>query len=300
MTTKKSLILLFLPITTILALPAPQAAGVVESGPQITDPPSKLTLPQAQAVIEQEFAQAKSDFARYAAEPEPTTYSLSPEEAAAQSSIDHYFATASFSDVPYETTLPASIREQLTATTGVYALPKPTDPCGPAKQTGEEWDTCTVHADGSPNVDGSPFIWYSDEPAYYGVECLPLPATVVGAPKINMANCNFQRVCDSIQAAEWAKGVWHWNTDGGIGCAVGVWLPDGEGVAQVPDAIRCRDAIYGMSSLYCSAGGIGGDGGASSQVAAVNLVGLPGNGTATGSQKNSGYPSYIIAPQVLG
>ncbi|KAL8713805.1 MAG: hypothetical protein Q9225_006715, partial [Loekoesia sp. 1 TL-2023] len=98
---------------------------------------------------------------------------------------------------------------------------------------------------------------------------------------------------------DWARNIWHWNTDGGEGCAVGIWLPGGEGVADTPDRIRCRDAIYGTMALYCNEGGDGGDGGPQSQVAAVNLVKLPGNGT-TGQQSNAGYPSYVIAPEVLG
>ncbi|KAL8942971.1 MAG: hypothetical protein Q9211_001172 [Gyalolechia sp. 1 TL-2023] len=271
---------------------------------QPTPTPSarKYTLQEAQAIIAADFQQEKSDYAAYASIA-TTTYSLSPEESAAEASMDAWFSTASFSDVPIVTSIPSSILDELTATTGIYALPTPTDPCGPAGQTGQEWDTCTIHEDGTLNTDGSPFVWYSDEPSYYGVQCLPKPNNTSDGfdnevPDLNVEKCNFEELCDAIQS-DYATGMWHWNTNGGEGCALGIWLPDGNGTAQIPDPVRCRDAIYGMAGLYCSLGGPeGGDGSVNSQVAGINLLALP-QGGANGLQVNPGYPSYIIAPEVL-
>lgn len=283
-----------------IAAPRPQQVAA-DTAPTPTE---RYTLEQAQQLIAQEFQQEKSDYAAYASIPAPTTYSLSPEEQAAEASIDAWFATANISDIAIESSIPASVLEELTATTGPYALPAPTDPCGPKVQTGEEWDTCTVHEDGTPNIDGSPFVWYTDEPSYYGVQCLPKPAASndsfdSATPNLNTDKCRFEELCQDMQSGSYAKGMWHWNQNGGEGCAIGVWLPAGDGVAQVPDLVRCRDAIFGMAGLYCTAGGPqGGDGLEGSQVAAVNLRVLPGGGKS-GEQVNSGYPSYIIAPEVL-
>ncbi|KAI4177642.1 MAG: hypothetical protein LQ343_000105 [Gyalolechia ehrenbergii] len=288
----------------VIAAPAPAPQAVADSGTAAPSSiPRKYTLQEAQAIIHEEFVQESSDYAAYAAIATPTTYSLSPEESAAEASIDAYFSTASFSDVPIVTSIPQSVLDELTATTGIYALPQPTDPCGPAVQTGEEWDTCTIHEDGTLNVDGSPFVWYSDEPSYYGVQCLPKPNNTSdgvdnAVPNLNTEMCNFDELCNAIQT-DFATGLWHWNNNGGEGCALGIWLPDGDGVAQIPDSVRCRDAIYGMAGLYCTAGGPqGGDGLADSQVASVNLKLLPGGGQ-NGAQVNAGYPSYIIAPEIL-
>ncbi|KAL8707053.1 MAG: hypothetical protein Q9225_007853, partial [Loekoesia sp. 1 TL-2023] len=151
--------LFLLVVQNAFAIPAPQ-------GPAVTNPPTSIGQAAAQSQLAAEFAQEVSDLKAYASIPIQT--SLSPEELAAESSIIRYYETASFSDIPYATSIPASLLAQLTATTGEYALPKQTDPCGPAVQDGTEFDTCTVHEDGTPNVDGSPFVYYTDEPAPYG------------------------------------------------------------------------------------------------------------------------------------
>ncbi|KAL8840553.1 MAG: hypothetical protein Q9170_001306 [Blastenia crenularia] len=305
--------LLLLLAQNVFAAPAPQqaqaAAPVITPGPALDPAAYQAALAKAQASLASEFSQEVADFKAYADIPVQTSFSLSPQEAAAEASLLHYYSTASFSDVPYATSIPASVLAELYGgATGTGAvLPAATDPCGPKQQDGTEWDTCTIHKDGTPNRDGSPFVWYTDEPAYYGVQCLPVPAAGSNGfnnapahtvPKLNTANCNYSATCDRIQSQDWARDTWHWDTDGGEGCAVGIWLPSGDGVAEVPDTVRCRDAIYGTMGLYCNEGGAGGDGGIQSQVAAVNLVKLPGGGIQ-GQQVNAGYPSYLIAPEVL-
>lgn len=287
--------LLMLLARDVLAVPAPQAA-------QVTPAPTPAGQAQAEAQLAAEFDAQQAALSSYADIPIQT--SLSPEELAAESSLLDYYATASFSDIPYETSIPASLIADITGPSGVdFAVPKQTDPCGPAVQDGTLFDTCTIDPDGTANTEGSPYVFYSPEPSYYGVQCLPVPGTTntsVGTaggpdgnlPQLNVDNCDFDGFCAQIQKPDYLRGVWHWNTDGGEGCALGVWLPAGQGVARTPDKTRCADAIFGTMGLYCR------DGGYQSQVGAVNIVTLPGAG-GTGSQQNSGYPSYIIAPEVL-
>ncbi|KAI4125963.1 MAG: hypothetical protein LQ338_003989 [Usnochroma carphineum] len=278
----------------LLLLLAKHALAVPAPAPAATPPPAAQQA--AEAELAGEFADAKSGLAAYSNIPYAT--SLSPEEYAAETSLLRYYATASFSDIPYATSIPASLAAQFDNPSGVEApLPKQTDPCGPAVQDGTEFNTCTVNPDGKNNTDGSPFVYWTTDPSYYGVQCLPLNsqtnASSTSVPQLNTKNCAYESLCTAMQSEDFARGMWHWDTSGGVGCAIGVWLPSGDGVAQTPDKTRCRDGIYGMMDLYCA------DGGPQSQVAAVNLVKFPGGAAGTGQQANAGYPSYIIAPQVL-
>lgn len=264
--------LLLLLARDALAVPAPQAA-------QVTPAPNQA---QAEAQLAADFDAQQAAISSY--QDIPIQTSLSPEELAAEASLLKYYATASFSDIPFATDIPASLLADITGPSGVeFAVPRQTDPCGPAVQDGSNFDTCTIHPDGTENTEGSPYVFYSTEPSYYGVQCMPVPGTTntsVGTaggpdgnlPSLNVDNCDFEGLCAQIQSPDYVRGIWHWNTDGGEGCAVGVWLPDGEGVARTPDKTRCRDAIYGTMGLYCSEGGF------QSQVGAVNLVTLPGAG----------------------
>lgn len=285
-------------LSSLILLLAKHALAV--PAPVTTSSPQGQTA--AEAALAVEFAAEKSGLAAYASIPIQT--SLSPAEQAAETSLLNYYATASFSDVSYPTSIPASLLAELggPSGTGFAPLPKQTDPCGPAVQDGTEFDTCTIDPDGSNNTNGSPFVYYTTDPAYYGVQCLPMPkqanpggfanAPARQTPVLNTKNCDYEKFCTQIHQKDYARGIWHWNTDGGEGCALGVWLPAGAGAAETPDITRCRDGIYGTMDLYCV------DGGNQSQIAAVNLVKLPGGG-ATGQQVNAGYPSYIISPEVL-
>ncbi|KAL8713684.1 MAG: hypothetical protein Q9220_002210 [cf. Caloplaca sp. 1 TL-2023] len=277
-------------LSTTFAVPAPQ--------------PTKLTQEQAEAELAAEWDAETADLASYGTLPIQT--SLSPADLAEESSLLNYYATASFSAVPYETSIPASLLVDLgldpTGTGDYYQLPKQTDPCGPVVQDGTEFDTCTVDPDGTPNTEGSPFVYFTEEPAPYGVQCLPMPvqnhpsgfsnAPTGTVPELNIKSCNITGLCEHIQTADLIKNTWSWKADGGPGCAVGIWVPAGNGVAQIPDKTRCRAGIFGTMGLYCEGGG------PSSQVAAVNVKTLPANG-GSGEAVNAGYASYIIAPQIL-
>lgn len=266
----------------------------------------KPQTPQQQAAGEAalaaDYAEETSALGAYGHQPVQT--SIPASELAAEETLLKYYATASFSDVPYATaSIPASLLAALDATGTYYDLPKQTDPCGPAVQDGTEFDTCTVDPDGTPNKNGSPFVYFTEEPAPYGVQCLPLPnanntsggfanAPPVNASELNVHNCDIDSFCDGMVTSNFPTNQWVWNTNGGPGCAIGMWYPGGEGVAKKPDATRCKKGIFGTMGLYCA------DGGPSSQVAAVNLVHLPTR-TNTGVQVNAGYPSYIMAPHIF-
>ncbi|KAL8818753.1 MAG: hypothetical protein Q9223_002679 [Gallowayella weberi] len=187
------------------------------------------------------------------------------------------------------------------------------DPCGPKQQDGSGFDTCTVDPDGRPNVNGSALVYYDDYPGFYSVNCLPFPQNATAgdnssfaeAPmrdtkKLNLTACeaNYAKFCASIQESEGASpptGQWLWN-DWSPGCAMAMWLPSNQttpGHAPYPDQVRCEYGIFRMMALQC-----GEYEGPDSQIAAVNVARFPGNGS-TGAQVNEGYPSYIIAPEVL-
>ncbi|KAL8720808.1 MAG: hypothetical protein Q9181_007842 [Wetmoreana brouardii] len=277
--------LLFLLVGHVLARPNPQT-------------PEQLAAGEAQ--LEAEWASETSLLAAYANMPYQT--SIPASELAAETSMLHYYATASFSDIPYATSIPASLLAQLEATGTYYDLPKQTDPCGPAVQDGTEFDTCTVDPDGTRNEEGSPFVYYTEEPAPYGVQCLPLPnanktngfsnAPAVNASSLNISNCDIDEFCDGMVTDNFPKNQWVWNTNGGPGCAVGMYMPGAEGVAKKPDATRCKRGIYGTMGLYCA------EGGPSSEIAAVNLRRLPAGNGDTGEAANAGYASYILAPYI--
>ncbi|KAL8701234.1 MAG: hypothetical protein Q9201_005013, partial [Fulgogasparrea decipioides] len=220
---------LLLLLGDVLARPNPQT-------------PEQLAAGEAQ--LEAEWDAQTSAIAAYANGPWPT--SIPASELAAESSILHYYATASFSDIPYDTAIPTSLFAELQASATYHDLPKQTDPCGPAVQDGTEFDTCTVDPDGTPNEDGTPWVYYVEEPAPYGVQCLPLPtvnktnrfsnAPAANASTFNVSNCDIDKFCDGMVTDNFPKNQWVWNTNGGPGCAVGMYMPGVEGAAKKPDA----------------------------------------------------------------
>ncbi len=288
---------LSLPLLT-LASPTPQEAAVYD------DPP--ISQESAEAEIRAQWEGQEAAIAAY--ESIPYVTSISPEQAAEESSILAFYATASFEEITYATPTGGEIVDlgvDPTGTGDLYTLPKQTDPCGPKVQDGSEYDTCTRDPDGTANTEGSPFVYYTDEPAPYGVQCLPMPnlepprpGSFPGVPsrpvaELNVSSCDYTSFCASIQPPNNPpKDQWIWNTLGGPGCALGMWLSSDPNAAPLPDATRCEYGIFRSMALYCE------EGGNSSQVAAVNVVTLQGNGS-NGQQANVGYPSYLMAPEVL-
>ncbi|KAL8787739.1 MAG: hypothetical protein Q9213_002059 [Squamulea squamosa] len=298
-----STLLLSLPLLTF-ASPTPQQASQIADGQPTADDP-KLSQEEAEAQLRQQFEGEQEAAAAY--QDIPIQTSVSPAELAEESSILKYFATASFEDIPYATPDPSNIIDlgvDPTGTGNYYALPKQTDPCGPKVQDGTEFDTCTVDPDGTANTEGSPFVYYTEEPAPYGVQCLPMPANsgeagaFTNAPTrttqpLNTTSCDYTSFCASIQPPlNPPKDQWIWNTLGGPGCALAMWLSSDPNAAPLPDKTRCEFGIFRTMALYCEGEA------KSNPIAAVNVKQLQGGGK-TGMQVNSGYPSYLIAPETL-
>ncbi|KAL8648271.1 MAG: hypothetical protein Q9210_005095 [Variospora velana] len=275
--TLSTLLLLLVAARDVLSVPRPQDEF------SSAEPVSQ---DEAESAIQDEFNAEVSGQAQYESLPEPVP--LTPEEEAALNA-EATAATGNSSATTTNTTLTdAELEEILNGATGTVAeLPRTSDPCGPDVQDGTEFNTCTRNPDGTANVDGSPYVHYSEEPAYYGVQCLPAAPNV--AQKLNLKQCEFSKLCNATQNAEYSRDEWHWDEYGGEGCAVGIYIPGGPGVADVADKTRCRDAIFGTMGLYCDGGG---------EIAAVNVKTLPA-GDAPGEPANPGYPRYIIAPQIL-
>lgn len=277
-------------------------ASSVDSYDPNYDPP--VSQESAEALLQDQVEQFQEVLEAYATyTPAPPT----PEESAAEQELLEYWSTASFEDIPYPTAT-GDVYDLGLVPSGAsdyYELPKTTDPCGPDVQDGTEFDTCTRDPDGTINDSGSSIVYYSDEPAYYGVSCVPMPgANATGsfddAPTrttkpINSTACNYKAFCESIDRSD-PKNTpptdqWIWNS-WQEGCALGMWLPSDPKAADWPDPTRCEYGIFRTMSTYCGEGFNG------SQVATVNVRQLQGGGN-TGMQVNAGYPSYIIAPEVL-
>ncbi|KAI4198968.1 MAG: hypothetical protein LQ350_004949 [Teloschistes chrysophthalmus] len=283
------ILLLSLLLRTHSALAAPNAR-----------PQTPEQQAQGEADLEADFLAQVSAYQRV--DQAPTATTVSPEDLASESALLEYYATATFSDVP----LPTGSAYYLDPTGSYnYELPKATDPCGPAKQDGTEFDTCTVDPDGQENINGSPYVWFSGEPSSYGVQCLPLPTHnssngFSNAPAFNSSTyvrnstqCDIESFCAGMVTDNFPKNQWVWNTNGGPNCAVGMWMPAEEGAAKKPDKTRCMYGIYGTMALYCE------DGVEDAQIAAVNLKRLPQGNGDTGEAVNAGYPSYLLAPYIF-
>ncbi|KAI4145804.1 MAG: hypothetical protein LQ341_002265 [Variospora aurantia] len=281
-TTFSTLLLLFLVTARgVLSVPHPQD-GYTSGEP--------VTQDEAESTIQDEFNAEVSGQAQYESLPEPVP--LTPEEEAALNAAATAPAgNASVTTTTNTTLTDAELEEILNGATGTVApLPETSDPCGPKVQDGTQFNTCTRNPDGTTNVDGSPYVHYTEEPAYYGVQCLPAAPGVT--QKLDLEQCEFSRLCNATQKEEYSRDEWHWDEYGGEGCAVGIYIPGGADVTEVamkPDRTRCEYAIFRTMGLYCEGGG---------EIAAVNVQTLPA-GDAPGEAANPGYPRYIIAPQIL-
>ncbi|KAI4115388.1 MAG: hypothetical protein LQ345_003993 [Seirophora villosa] len=246
----------------------------IESGFSTPTVSEFISQEEAENEIRQLFLDDKQIF--QAIQANPYTPEESASIAAADASYSSFTATAIESSVP-----------------DVVDLPPTRDPCGPTEQDGTLINTCTRNPDGTRNIDGWPLVTLGTSPSYYGILCEAYtPAAGAVKPNINFDKCDFSKICNAAQSASYSRDQWHWDESGGEGCAVGIFLPGGDGVAVTPDAVRCSDGIYGEMGLWCSGGG------PNSQVASVNIQKLPGGGS-TGEAANAGYPSYIIAPRPL-
>ncbi|CAL8582309.1 hypothetical protein XPA_007976 [Xanthoria parietina] len=300
-----SIFFLSLPLVTF-AIPTPQLdeddvnSTAITNSTDFFDPyyDAPISQESAEAQIKDAYEYWEDQVDAYATyTPKPPT----PEESAAYQEELQYWSTASWEDVPFPTGTGDLYDIGLYASgTDAYALPKVTDPCGPDVQDGTQYDTCTRDPDGTINDAGSSFVDYSTEPKFYSVTCMEFPgANATGsfadAPTrttqpLNATACKYKEFCASLENRSAPTDQWIWNSYE-PGCALGMWLSSDPKAADWPDASRCEYGIFRLMSLYCFNG-------TNDDVATVNVAQLQGGGS-TGMQVNAGYPSYIVAPEVL-
>ncbi|KAL8636321.1 MAG: hypothetical protein Q9228_006272, partial [Teloschistes exilis] len=154
------------------------------------------------------------------------------------------------------------------------------DRCGPAKQKPGTPSTC------NRTVEASPI------PSVYGVQCaqdLDIQST------LNVPNCAWATIdiCNQLTDPHLKKDRWIWTNPAYIGCALGFWMPSGNGTdaAFAPDFDRCTTGIFAPLTKLCSNP-------AWKNVGSINVKRMP-NATDTGEAVDAYYPSYVIAPAAL-
>ncbi|KAL9580999.1 MAG: hypothetical protein Q9212_004153 [Teloschistes hypoglaucus] len=154
------------------------------------------------------------------------------------------------------------------------------DRCGPAMQKPGTPSTC------NRTVEVSPI------PSVYGVQCgqdLDIQST------LNVPNCAWATtdICNRLTDPHLKKDRWIWTNPAYIGCALGFWMPSGNGTdaAFPPDFDRCTTGIFGPLAKLCSNP-------AWKNVGSINIKRMP-NATDTGEAVDKYYPSYVIAPAAL-
>ncbi|KAL8627122.1 hypothetical protein Q9189_007183 [Teloschistes chrysophthalmus] len=154
------------------------------------------------------------------------------------------------------------------------------DRCGPAMQKPGTPSTCNRTAEAS-------LI-----PSVYGVQCgqdLDIQST------LNVPNCAYATIdiCNRLTDPHLKKDRWIWTNPAYIGCALGFWMPSGNGTdaAFAPDFDRCTTGIFGPLAKLCSNP-------AWKNVGSINIKRMP-NATDSGQAVDAYYPSYVIAPAAL-
>lgn len=155
------------------------------------------------------------------------------------------------------------------------------DRCGPATQVPGTPSTCNATLTNSPGA-----------PAVYGVLCTQssdLQASLVGGTCVNAAT----DICNKLTDPHVIRDRWIWSAPGFFGCALGFWLPSGNGTdaAFAPDWNRCMEGIFLTMAANCTNPSW-------NNIGSVNLRILP-NSTTTGLPVDPLYPSYLIAPRQL-
>ncbi len=155
------------------------------------------------------------------------------------------------------------------------------DRCGPANQVPGTPSTCNATV--TPGLNG-----------VYKVNCIRNQEIQAS---LNGNNCLLAAtdICNKITASHVTRNQWIWSNPAFLSCALGFWLPSGNGTdaAFPPDFNRCMQGIYRPMISTCT------NQFASWQNAgSVNLKTMPG-ATSTGEAVDAMYPSYVIAPQAL-
>lgn len=156
------------------------------------------------------------------------------------------------------------------------------DPCGPqGNQTDFE---STLNTCGQINTT------YTHAPSIYGVQCLNVNPSWNQSIRTTSCVSNIDEMCDLISESKANVSQWTWSS-GGPNCTMGIWFNPSPAAQPSLTWSHCYNDIYGLMLTTCFPS----DGG-QFNVAAVNVKSLPAVGTS-GSQVDSGYPSYVIVPE---
>lgn len=154
------------------------------------------------------------------------------------------------------------------------------DRCGPANQIPGTKSTCNAT------------ITSAQTPQVYGYQCsqnFDIKST------LNYPNCvtAITDICNKLTDPHVLRDRWIWTNPAYINCALGFWLPSGNGsdAAFAPDYNRCVNGIYGPLATACTNPSWNNVGG-------VNLAEMP-NTNGTGTAVDPYYPSYVIAAAQL-
>ncbi|KAL8737189.1 MAG: hypothetical protein Q9181_001946 [Wetmoreana brouardii] len=154
------------------------------------------------------------------------------------------------------------------------------DRCGPANQLPGTKSTCNATVTPAATAQA------------YGVTCgqnFNITST------LNYPNCVAAStdICNKLTDPHVVKDRWTWTNPAYIGCAMGFWLPSGNGsnAAFAPDWNRCMVGIFGQMAKSCTNPSW-------NNVGSVNIKIMPDD-KQTGFPVDPYYPSYVIAPVAL-
>lgn len=154
------------------------------------------------------------------------------------------------------------------------------DRCGPAEQKPGTPSTCNAT------------VQVANQPSIYSLQCRRnenLKATLNYAACLNV----IVDICNKLTFPHVETDRWIWTPPTNAGCALGFWLPSGNGsdAAFPPSYERCSAGIFEPMAKACTNPQWNNVGG-------VNLKTLP-DATTSGMAVNPLYPSYVIAPMQL-
>ncbi|KAL8830278.1 MAG: hypothetical protein Q9170_005807 [Blastenia crenularia] len=154
------------------------------------------------------------------------------------------------------------------------------DRCGPAYQVPGTQSTCNA------TIAVTPY------PAVYGVQCFQKLDVKAG---LVFSNCIAAATdaCNKLTDPHVKRDTWIWTNPAYIGCALGFWMPSGNGsdAAFAPDYNRCMDGIFTPMAKTCTNPSW-------NNVGIVNLQIVP-NASTNGVAVDPYYPSYVISPSQL-
>ncbi|KAL8755243.1 MAG: hypothetical protein Q9184_004853 [Pyrenodesmia sp. 2 TL-2023] len=155
------------------------------------------------------------------------------------------------------------------------------DRCGPANQ-----------APGTPNTCNAT-ITNPGRDVVYGSRCFRDETLQSRLIKENCVNAAIPDICNKLTDPRVVRNQWIWTNPAVIGCALGFWLPAGNGTDATfaPEYNRCLVGIYRPLVESCTNP-------TWNNAGSVNIRIMP-NSTQSGLAVDPFYPSYVIAPSQL-